>query len=520
MSNGVVSNLPVQLPPILAGQFAPHTQERVEQFYFSVAAIFETWVVWRRSRHTQRAYREDVMAFVRFMQIPWPQQCASLLSVSILDVQSFRESMLAAGAVPKTLNRRISSLSSFYKYLHGTAGELRLPIIVPNPAHAQFIGRETPDPVDEIKALSATRARHLMALPFGDSVSTIAIARFSSCSCIRASGSRPAAAWGWRIFTWRTVKQRSASSKRAISPAPWASISSPRRPSRNILSMPANVRSPLPPAPCFFLRRAGGSRHGRSDALPRDPQLPGAAARSDEGNGRRTANRPCVPLYAALVARDHGDASARRHRRYPQGPGAARPDKRQLDFLPICAEIAVGIAAAKAAWTEGSTEIPGGRRLPSQMQQKHTWRTRPDPFAEVWEEIEQWLRVDLVYRPNVIRASAAERARPLWRRSGSNVATADQDLGGHSKALPGKCFLHRITIQVSYASRIFTHCRELAITINGQAFPHLIYHFVLSYSNWETGTIAIRKASKVSVRDSRTPCGNWAVCRRSIARTG
>ena len=35
----------------------------------------------------------------------------------------------------------------------------------------------------------------------------------------------------------------------------------------------------------------------------------------------------------------------------------------------------------------------------------------------------------------------------------------------------------------------FTHCRELGVTINGQAFPHLIYHFVLSYSNWETGSI-------------------------------
>ena len=35
----------------------------------------------------------------------------------------------------------------------------------------------------------------------------------------------------------------------------------------------------------------------------------------------------------------------------------------------------------------------------------------------------------------------------------------------------------------------FTHCRELGVTVNGQAFPHLIYHFVLSYSNWETGSI-------------------------------
>ena len=35
----------------------------------------------------------------------------------------------------------------------------------------------------------------------------------------------------------------------------------------------------------------------------------------------------------------------------------------------------------------------------------------------------------------------------------------------------------------------FTHCRELGVTIQGQPFPHLIYHFVLTYSNWETGTL-------------------------------
>jgi integrase len=41
---------------------------------------------------------------------------------------------------------------------------------VPNPAHAQFISRGSPDPRDETKALSATRARQLMGLPSGDSV--------------------------------------------------------------------------------------------------------------------------------------------------------------------------------------------------------------------------------------------------------------------------------------------------------------------------------------------------------------
>jgi integrase/recombinase XerC len=170
MNDGSVSNLPVQMPPVLAGQFTPEIQERVERFYFSIAATFETWVKRRRSKHTQRAYREDIMAFVAFMGIRWPQQCDELLKVTVPDVQAFRDSMLDAKAAPKTLNRRISSLSAFYKYLHGAATELRLPITVPNPAHAQFIARETPDPVEETKALSVTRARQLMALPAGESV--------------------------------------------------------------------------------------------------------------------------------------------------------------------------------------------------------------------------------------------------------------------------------------------------------------------------------------------------------------
>ena len=35
----------------------------------------------------------------------------------------------------------------------------------------------------------------------------------------------------------------------------------------------------------------------------------------------------------------------------------------------------------------------------------------------------------------------------------------------------------------------FTHMEELGVTLQGQSFPHLIYHFVLTYSNWEAGTV-------------------------------
>src|SRR5579862_4753900 len=117
------------LPAILAGNTTPAMRNRVEGFFSSVASIFESWVCRRQSPHTQRAYREDVMAFVKFMGLTWPDQATELLRVSVQDVQAFRGFLLSQNAAPKTLNRRVSSLSSFYKYLAAAAAELRLPIM-------------------------------------------------------------------------------------------------------------------------------------------------------------------------------------------------------------------------------------------------------------------------------------------------------------------------------------------------------------------------------------------------------
>jgi site-specific recombinase XerD len=168
--NLIVLSAPAELPPVLAGHLTPQVHARAESFYGGVAEMFERWVARRPSPHTQRAYRNDVMSFVDFLGIGWPAQANRLLLTSVADVQGWRDAMLAATKAPKTLNRRISSLSSFYKYLAGAAAELRLPVNVPNPAHAQFIARESSDPLEGTRALTATRARQLMGLPAGDDV--------------------------------------------------------------------------------------------------------------------------------------------------------------------------------------------------------------------------------------------------------------------------------------------------------------------------------------------------------------
>ncbi len=165
-----IQNASRELPPVLLGRATPAVERQIGSFYASVAEVFERWVARRESPHTRRAYRQDVMAFCEFAAIRWPDDATRILTTSVVEVQDFRDRMIADGKAPKTVNRRIASLSSFYKYLQGVASEFRLPITVPNPAHAQFIPRGSSDPRDETKALSATRARQLMGLPSGDSV--------------------------------------------------------------------------------------------------------------------------------------------------------------------------------------------------------------------------------------------------------------------------------------------------------------------------------------------------------------
>ena len=96
------------LPPILVGRHTSVVEAQVKDFYGSVAEIFERWVTRRSSRHTQRAYRQDVMDFVAFLGLNWPGESTRLFTVSVADVLSFRDAMLATNRAPKTINRSLT----------------------------------------------------------------------------------------------------------------------------------------------------------------------------------------------------------------------------------------------------------------------------------------------------------------------------------------------------------------------------------------------------------------------------
>ena len=148
------------------------------------------------------------------------------------------------------------------------------------------------------------------------------------------------------------------------------------------------------------------------------------------------------------------------------------------------------VAAAKAGMdAKTARKYVRDRRLPSEMQQKHEWRTRPDPFAEVWEEVQERLEVEPGLQAKTL-FEHLQRMQP-GRFTDGQLRTPQRRIK-HWRATEGpakEVFFAQRHEPGELCQSDFTHCRELEITIGGEGFPHLIYHFVLSYSNWETGTI-------------------------------
>lgn len=133
-------------------------------------------------------------------------------------------------------------------------------------------------------------------------------------------------------------------------------------------------------------------------------------------------------------------------------------------------------------------------KLPSQCQAEHTWRTRPDPFLEVWEE----LRGQIAESPGLEAKTIFEalQRKYVGRFSDGQLRTLQRRLRlwrcteGPSKEV----FFEQKHVPGALCQSDFTSMNELRITIAGQPFEHLLYHLVLTYSNWETGTLCFSES--------------------------
>jgi len=122
------------------------------------------------------------------------------------------------------------------------------------------------------------------------------------------------------------------------------------------------------------------------------------------------------------------------------------------------------------------------------------WQTRPDAFAEVWLELEELLQAEPGLEAKTLFDDL--RRRHPGRFADGQLRTLQRRLKRwRAENGPAKeVFFAQVHHPGRLAASDFTHCTELGVTINGCPFAHLIYHFVLTYSNWETGTVCFSES--------------------------
>jgi hypothetical protein len=148
------------------------------------------------------------------------------------------------------------------------------------------------------------------------------------------------------------------------------------------------------------------------------------------------------------------------------------------------------IAASKAGMdVKTARKYLRTRRLPSETRPERHWRTRPDLFETVWPGIQEQLRSNPGLEAKTVFAAlqrqypeqfADGQLRTLQRKVKNWRATEGpaQEVYFAQEHRPGEL-----------CASDFTHMTDMGITIDGQSFSHMLYHFVLTCSNWEAGTI-------------------------------
>ena len=158
-------------------------------------------------------------------------------------------------------------------------------------------------------------------------------------------------------------------------------------------------------------------------------------------------------------------------------------------------ESTLGAAAAKSGMDEKTARkyLRLGR-LPSQVKAPHTWRTRSDPFERVWGEVVAFLELDPGLEAKTI-FEEMQRTYPECFLDGQ-VRTLQRRIK-RWRALNGpakETFFPQVHEPGNLAEMDFTWMSGLGVTIQRQRFDHLAFHFVLTYSNWEAGTVCFSES--------------------------
>jgi hypothetical protein len=133
-------------------------------------------------------------------------------------------------------------------------------------------------------------------------------------------------------------------------------------------------------------------------------------------------------------------------------------------------------------------------KLPSEMAGPRTWCTRKDPFAKDWEAIEALLTDSPELEAKTLFVALTEKYP--GRYEPGQLRTLQRHVKQwRAEHGPDKEILLAQHHRAGEAAQTdFTWTTELAVTIAGQVFVHMLCVFVLPFSNWQWATVCLSES--------------------------
>lgn len=154
--------------------------------------------------------------------------------------------------------------------------------------------------------------------------------------------------------------------------------------------------------------------------------------------------------------------------------------------------------AASARMTEMSDKTArdyrDDQRLPSKRKSKRDYRTRIDPFAHVWDQVQKRLKDEPRLKAKTLfqwlQQSYPGQFPDSTRRTFERRVSKWRALHG-----PGKnVFFSQQHHPGRLAASDFTVCNSLRVKIAGRQFDHTLFHCVLTYSNIESVSLCFSES--------------------------
>lgn len=160
-------------------------------------------------------------------------------------------------------------------------------------------------------------------------------------------------------------------------------------------------------------------------------------------------------------------------------------------------------AAVAAGMSERTARKWAAGPLPSQTKRARAWRTREDPFGDVWEHDIEPLLVADEGRELEAKTVFAEllRRHPDRFELGQLRTLQRRFRVWRAQHGPAKeVYFPQVHVPGRMGAIDFTHANELAVTIAGDRFAHMFFHLVMPFSGWHFVEIAFSETFEALTR--------------------